>query len=65
MRITILLDSQEEKILKSRARKNLLTIQEQAQDIIRRSCANAKKKSSSPDNCDDSLVKVFSRKRRK
>jgi len=64
MRLTILIDSQEEKLLKSRAKKNLLTIQEQVEDIVRRSCVNSKKKTPVEDRCDDSLVRVFSRKKR-
>ncbi len=64
MRLTILIDKDEEKILKSRAKKNLLTIQEQVEDIVRRSCVNSKKKTQVEDKCDDSLVKVFSRKKK-
>ncbi|MCX6749059.1 MAG: hypothetical protein NT076_05650 [Candidatus Pacearchaeota archaeon] len=64
MRLTILIDKDEEKILNSRAKKNLLTLQEQVEDIIRRSCINAKNKKTTEDKCDDALVHVFSRKKK-
>ena len=42
MEITISLDDEELKILNKRAKKNLLTLKEQVEDIIRRSCISAK-----------------------
>ena len=65
-KLTISLDEDELKILKKRAKKNFLTIREQVEDIIRRSCINAKNNSSSTSSvkCDDKLVEVFSRDRR-
>jgi hypothetical protein len=61
MRLSITLDKEEEKILKRRAKKNLMSIREQAEDIIRRSCVNSKKNSKPHDPCDDKLVKIFSK----
>ncbi len=64
-RITILIDKEEEKILKRRAKKNLMTLREQIEDIIRRSCVSAKRRKSLPkDKTDDKLIRIFSRARR-
>ena len=50
------------KIIEKRARKNILTPEEQVEDIIRRSCVNTKKSSEIQDNVDDIFLKLFSRK---
>lgn len=61
-KILITLDDEEEKLLEKRAKANLMTLEAQVQDIIRRSCVNTKQNSSQPkDNIDDELVKLFSR----
>jgi hypothetical protein len=66
MEITISLNDEEYKLLKSRAKKNLLTIKEQVEDIIRRSCLTYKKSSSlTTIKTDDRLVEIFSRAVRK
>jgi O6-methylguanine-DNA--protein-cysteine methyltransferase len=44
-----------------RAKKNMLTPEEQVEDIIRRSCVNTKKNETA-DNVDDIFLKLFSRK---
>jgi len=63
--ITLHLDEDEIKVLKKRAKKNLMTIREQVRDIIRRSCVHSKGKSSTPkDKTDDRLVGIFSRQRK-
>lgn len=63
--ITINIDEEEKKILKKRADKNLLSLAEQVEDIVRRSCVSQKNKSSSKDaQCDDKLVSIFSRAKR-
>jgi len=64
MKITINLSEQEAQILKKRAKKNLLTVPEQAEDIIRRSCVNFKTGSTTNETCDDKLVSIFSRARK-
>lgn len=65
MRITISLDEQEIKILKTRAKKNLLTLREQIEDIVRRSCIYTKSgKKYKGIKCDDKLVGIFSREKR-
>ena len=48
--------------LQKRAKKNLFTISEQIEDILRRSCATKKRKKLI-DNIDDKLLGMFSRKR--
>ena len=63
---SIELDKGELKVLEKRAKKNLMTVNEQIQDIIRRSCVNSLNKTSSPKiNVDDRLVSIFSRVKRK
>jgi len=63
MKLTISLDEDEVKILKKRAKKNLLTIREQVEDIIRRSCVMSKSRGYRQIKVDDKLVAVFSRQR--
>ena len=63
--ITISIDEKVKKVLEKRAKKNLMTLREQAEDIIRRSAANYKAGSVSATKTDDRLVEVFSRHRRK
>ena len=60
MRVSILIDDEEKKILQKRAKKNLMTIREQIEDIVRRSCVNAKNKTTTT-KVDDPLVAAFSR----
>jgi hypothetical protein len=62
-KISIFLDSGIIKILDKRAKKNLLTLPEQIEDIIRRSCITAKKRNKQDEKLDDILVSLFSRKR--
>lgn len=64
MRITINLNDDEIKILKKRSKLNLLTLREQIEDIIRRSCITYSKKSTSRKiKVDDKLVAIFSRQK--
>lgn len=64
MRLTIELDDEEVKILKRRGKKNILTLREQVEDIIRRSCIKAKSSNIPRSKSDDKLVDIFSRDRR-
>lgn len=59
--ITIFIDKDEEKILKKRAKTNLMTIREQIENIVRRSCVRTNKNYVPKDPCDDKLVKIFSK----
>jgi hypothetical protein len=61
--ICIFLDTEVLKRLEKRAKKNLFTIPEQIEDILRRSCIMGKP-SVSNEKIDDLLVKCFSRSRR-
>lgn len=62
-KILITLDDEEEKILGKRAKKNLQTLEEQVQEIIRRSAV--KTRNSKPrDRVDDKLGGIFSRRKR-
>jgi len=63
-KITIQLDDEEEKILRKRAKKNLFSLREQIEDIIRRSCVTYKGGTSKRIKVDDKLVAIFSRERR-
>jgi hypothetical protein len=47
--------------LEKRAKKNLFTLSEQIEDILRRSCLSIK--STKEEKLDDTLVSLFSRKR--
>jgi len=62
--LTISLNDEESALLKKRAKKNLLTVKEQAEDIIRRSCLSYKKAQYSPPASDDALVGIFSREKK-
>jgi len=63
--LSIQISEDEQKILKRRADKNFLSLSEQAEDIIRRSCISQKNKSASKEiPCDDKLVSIFSRAKR-
>jgi predicted transport protein len=65
MKVTINLSDEELKILKKRAKKNLLSLREQIEDIVRRSCVNYKERTNyRAIKVDDKLVAVFSREKR-
>ena len=59
--ITIFIDNEEKKILEKRGKKNLMTLKEQCEDILRRSCVRTNKNYRPKDPCDDRLVKIFSK----
>lgn len=60
--ICIFLSSELIQRLESRAKKNMFTLSEQIEDILRRSCIGLKK-TSKEEKLDDTLVKLFSRKK--
>lgn len=62
--ITINLDDKEKKILMKRAKKNLFSLREQVEDIVRRSCISSKNRGKRAFKTEDKLVEVFSRDRR-
>lgn len=62
--VTLFLDNELIEALEKRAKKNMMTVSEQIEDILRRSSINQKnKKSSYNEKLDDTLVSVFSRKK--
>ncbi len=62
--ITLFLDDELLKGLEKRAKKNMFTVSEQIEDILRRSVINqSKTKSIYDEKLDDTLVSIFSRKR--
>lgn len=63
-KVTIDIDEDVKKILMKRAKKNLLTLREQIEDILRRSCVRSSGSSKYNEKLDDKLVGIFSRSRR-
>ena len=63
MDLTIRLDDEEVKILKKRAKKDMLELREEVEDIIRRSCINSKSRNNVTSGSigDDKLLAIFSR----
>ena len=62
--LTISIDEKIKKILEKRARKNLMSLREQAEDIIRRSASNYKLGIHTNIKSDDTLVEIFSRNKK-
>ncbi|MDO8517421.1 MAG: hypothetical protein Q7S33_04845 [Nanoarchaeota archaeon] len=61
-KISLFLDNELLKMIEKRAKKNMFTISEQIEDIIRRSCLNSKKTKKEEQKLDDMLVSLFSRR---
>ena len=62
-KVEIYLSKDTSELIRKRAKKNLLSIPEQVEDIVRRSCINAKiKPLAGNEKLDDLLVGIFSRK---
>jgi hypothetical protein len=64
-KVTIYLDNDVLKMIEKRAKKNMLTLPEQIEDTLRRSCISLKKKPLISGKIDDLLVSIFSRQQRK
>ncbi|MEK6848583.1 MAG: hypothetical protein AABX65_03040 [Nanoarchaeota archaeon] len=62
--ITIYLQPEVIEKVEKRARKNLMNVREQIEDIVRRSAVNASGKTLKEEKLDDTLVALFSRSRR-
>ena len=62
--ITINLDEDVKKIISKRAKRNLLNLREQIEDILRKSAVRTKAGISRAVKIDDRLVSVFSREKR-
>ncbi len=63
--VCIYLDNEVLKTIEKRAKRNLLSVNEQVEDIVRRSAVNAHSKPAQPEKLDDLLVTLFSRKTKK
>ncbi len=63
-KISVYLDDSILRAIEKRAKRNLLSVSEQIEDIVRRSAAN-QRKTRVDEKLDDVLVALFSRKRRK
>ena len=63
-RITIDIDEDVKKIINKRAKKNLLTLREQIEDILRKSAVRTKSGTTTSFKVDDRLVGMFSRQRK-
>jgi len=62
-RLTIYLDNEMLKSIEKRASRNMFTVNEQIEDILRRSCVNTKKKNSfGSEKLDDMFIGLFSRR---
>ena len=64
-KVCIYLDSDVLHVIEKRAKKNLFTITEQIEDILRRSSVSSQKVSRPNEKLDDMLLTIFSRKRHK
>ena len=62
--ITIDLDEDVKKIIGKRAKKNLMTLREQIEDILRKSAVRTKSGTTTSFKVDDRLVGMFSRQRK-
>jgi len=62
--VTIFLDNEIIDILEKRSKKNMFTVSEQIEDILRRSCL-AKKRTPKEQKLDDALVALFSRRKKR
>jgi hypothetical protein len=63
-KVVIYLNNELLKMLDKRAKKNMLTLPEQIEDTLRRSCISMKKKPIISGKIDDLLVSIFSRQKR-
>ena len=62
-KVSIFLDSELLKHLHKRADKNMLTLSEQIEDVLRRSTLNMRKKTPMEEKVDDKFITFFSRKK--
>ncbi len=65
-KMELYLDNQVLKMLEKRAKKNLFSLNEQIEDILRRSCSTIKKNNSLMDEkLEDKFITIFSRRKNK
>lgn len=63
--VCVYLDDQVLGVIEKRATRNMMSVAEQVEDIVRRSAVNAKGASPKPEKLDDLLVALFSRRTKK
>jgi len=63
-KVTIYLDNEVLKNLERRARKNMMNLHEQIEDILRRSVLSSKKGYPQAIKVDDKFIEIFSREKR-
>jgi hypothetical protein len=63
-KLSIFVDNEVLRIIEKRAKKNMFTVSEQIEDILRRSCVSGKRTSKDTEKLDDILVTLFSRKKK-
>ena len=63
-KVTINLDKEEIKVLNAKAKKNLLSLTEHIENIIRLSVLRSKKRTYATIKTDDKLIGIFSRERK-
>ena len=61
--ITITIDDDVKKVVEKRAKKNLMSLREQIEDIVRRSAVSTKSGTKTTIKTDDKLVGIFSRQK--
>ena len=61
-KVTLYLSDEIMKILEKRAKKNMLNISEQVEDVLRRSCVNSSKIKKQEEKLDDMFISLFSRR---
>mgnify|MGYP001618743748 CR=1 FL=1 len=64
-KISIYLESDVIKVIEKRSKKNMLSVSEQIEDIVRRSAVKTKQGRAEIEKLDDMLITLFPRKRRK
>ena len=62
--ISVSLDEKVKRIIEKRAKKNLFTLREQAEEILRQSAIRTKTGTISKLKADDRLVEIFSRNKK-
>ena len=62
-KVSIFLDAELLRRLEKRADKNMMTLSEQIEDVLRRSALNMRKKTPTEEKIDDKFITYFSRKR--
>lgn len=64
-KVCVFLDSEILGLIERRAKKNMFTMSEQIEDILRRSCISMRKPKLGKEKIDDLLVSIFSRRKYK